>query len=696
MSLLLLLMLACRPQTGDDKADDTATDTDTPCAEAEFFVDGDGDGFGAGEPRLACEAPAGTVEARGDCDDTDADAHPGAQEDCTLDRDLNCDGSTGYADEDEDGWPACEDCDDSAASINPDAVELCDFLDNDCDGETDEDDAQDARAFHVDADGDTFGDPESVVYACERPDGAVQDDGDCDDTDAAVHPGAEEVCDAKDDDCDGVIGETLIPTDIGTIQGALDQAVDGDAFCVEAGTYVGGIDFLGKSVTLQGAGGSAAVTLDAQADRGVLIEGADGAVLEGFTLLNGRVSGDVGAAILVEDSTNVVLRDLDIRGAAADGDDGGIVAVWVSSVIVDQVSVSDCESFNDSDAGYLLAPVHFYGSSYIVTDLSVTNTTSEAVEIYGGALMSYISQGTMERVELSDNSLVGDTLIGSALFVYGSDDFDLSVTLTDLTVSDNEGYASSIDYGAVMLDTLDEVELFGAHISSNIDEAGVGVYGTLFLTDTNSATLENVALVGNSTLAAQVLGGVIFNDRTETEASNLILAGNTAGASSILYGMVLDFHPDGATSWTNVSMHGNLSDIDNGGTQYSAGWTCIDVNTDLVNVSISGNASAGSADSGAITAIGLNNDSCDVDLSYSSVFDNDSPSFDGLSDPTGSDGNLSVDPDFTDVSGSDPTTWDLSLAGGSALIDAGEPALSDPDGSTSDIGAYGGPGAADW
>jgi hypothetical protein len=79
------------------------------------------------------------------------------------------------------------------------------------------------------------------------------------------------------------------------------------------------------------------------------------------------------------------------------------------------------------------------------------------------------------------------------------------------------------------------------------------------------------------------------------------------------------------------------------------------------------------------------------------VWDNDGVDWgDGLSDPTGSDGVLSVDHGFTDVSGTDPTAWDVSLATGSALVDAGHPALLDADGSACDIGAYGGPGGASW
>ncbi len=113
-------------------------------------------------------------------------------------------------DADGDGWAEGEDCDDSAAAINPDADERCDEVDNDCDGDIDEDDAVDALVWWVDADGDGYGDASVEQSACEQRSGLVEPSGDadCDDGDAAIHPGADEYCNEVDDDCDGDIDET--------------------------------------------------------------------------------------------------------------------------------------------------------------------------------------------------------------------------------------------------------------------------------------------------------------------------------------------------------------------------------------------------------------------------------------------------------------------------------------------------------
>ena len=88
-----------------------------------------------------------------------------------------------FADDDGDGYPAYRDCDETHADVHPDAPELCDGLDNDCDG--------DVPADEQDSDGDGFS-------SCSA-------EPDCDDTSAEVHPEAVEQCNGRDDDCDGEV-----------------------------------------------------------------------------------------------------------------------------------------------------------------------------------------------------------------------------------------------------------------------------------------------------------------------------------------------------------------------------------------------------------------------------------------------------------------------------------------------------------
>ena len=119
-----------------------------------------------------------------------------------------CTGSSG-GDADGDGAVGVEfggdDCDDTNASIGPHATEVCDGIDNDCDGDTDEDVKS---TFYKDNDGDSWGDPSTAYEACEMEDGDVDNMGDCDDTDASIRPesGPDE-CDGIDNDCDEIIDE---------------------------------------------------------------------------------------------------------------------------------------------------------------------------------------------------------------------------------------------------------------------------------------------------------------------------------------------------------------------------------------------------------------------------------------------------------------------------------------------------------
>ncbi|QQS64300.1 MAG: putative metal-binding motif-containing protein [Chitinophagaceae bacterium] len=87
------------------------------------------------------------------------------------------------------------DCDDSNPAINPGATEVCDGLDNNCDGQIDE---GVKTTFYADADGDGYGNAANTTMACTAPIGFVTNSGDCDDINPAINPGATEVCDGLD------------------------------------------------------------------------------------------------------------------------------------------------------------------------------------------------------------------------------------------------------------------------------------------------------------------------------------------------------------------------------------------------------------------------------------------------------------------------------------------------------------------
>lgn len=113
-------------------------------------------------------------------------------------------------DRDADGYPTEEDCNDEDPAINPGADEVCNGLDDDCDGLVDlfDDSITGAVTGFVDADGDGFGDPDQETVACELTAGLVEDNSDCDDSIATVNPDGSEDCNTgADDDCDGDVND---------------------------------------------------------------------------------------------------------------------------------------------------------------------------------------------------------------------------------------------------------------------------------------------------------------------------------------------------------------------------------------------------------------------------------------------------------------------------------------------------------
>ncbi|MBI3250188.1 MAG: PD40 domain-containing protein [Deltaproteobacteria bacterium] len=108
-------------------------------------------------------------------------------------------------DADHDGYSTTGgDCDDTDPDIHPGATEVCDGVDDDCDGQIDENLQQ---IFYRDSDGDGFGTTTITTQACAIPTGYVVNSSDCNDSNTAIKPNATESCNNVDDDCDGQVDE---------------------------------------------------------------------------------------------------------------------------------------------------------------------------------------------------------------------------------------------------------------------------------------------------------------------------------------------------------------------------------------------------------------------------------------------------------------------------------------------------------
>ena len=155
----------------------------------------------------------------GDCDDNDSSVGPLAEDAVGDGIDNNCDGIDGV-DDDLDGYASLatggDDCDDLNAEVHVDSIEVCDDIDNDCDGALDEvDDSLDTSTaifLYADADQDGYGDENVTFYSCAETELGVTEAGDCDDTSANVSPAVAETCDGIDNDCNGEIDDGVKST----------------------------------------------------------------------------------------------------------------------------------------------------------------------------------------------------------------------------------------------------------------------------------------------------------------------------------------------------------------------------------------------------------------------------------------------------------------------------------------------------
>lgn len=150
-------------------------------------------------------------------------------------------GTDGTIDDDGDGYYLTgtgADCDDSDPAVHPGATEVCDGLDQDCDGSVDE---GVLTTYYADLDSDGYGDPSATLEGCALPSGYAANGLDCDDGDASVSPAdAEIVADGIDQDCDGAERCYLDADHDGA--GRLSTVVSADLSCTAAGEASAALD----------------------------------------------------------------------------------------------------------------------------------------------------------------------------------------------------------------------------------------------------------------------------------------------------------------------------------------------------------------------------------------------------------------------------------------------------------------------
>ncbi|MBM4368013.1 MAG: right-handed parallel beta-helix repeat-containing protein [Deltaproteobacteria bacterium] len=586
-----------------------------------------------------------------DCNDERGDVYPGAPDDWYDGVDADCAGNADY-DQDGDGYDATvDDCNDSDAGIHPGAAETdcTDATDYDCDGVTlhadgdldgvpeciDCDDADaavgDGLYWYADADGDTYGNPDDVEYACAPTGDRVADDSDCDDARDDVHPGAAEYCGGTDHDCDGEANE--------------DNSVDRVTFYADADADGHGNPD-GPILACTAPPGFACNDTDC--------DDTDEAVNPGAPeWACNTIDDDCDGA---EPSVSIrVPADYpeiqDAIAAAAEGDvicvDAGTyeenVEVYRAGITLEGAGPG--LSIIDGDARHRAVTIN-YANGVTLRGFTLTNGA-----VYGGSgvAVDHGEDTLLEALDVSGNAAGGVSV------------YDGSATLRHVDIHENtaEGYSGEGTGLWVAASTVDawRVRIVANEMRVSERCAGVGAYF-----QSSVITLDQVIVAANRCVATDdgaAAGGVGVHveGATEVTISQSVLFANEADVGAATSDSSVNWYmEDGSDAVTvlNVVSAGALA---NDATP-CGGW-------------------CGSADA-------------DWDIEYTDTWGNAGSAYD-FTDPTGSDGNIAVDPMFLDTTAADPMDWDYTLAPGSPLIDAGDPSVLDVDCSTSDVGVAGGP-----
>jgi len=630
----------------------------------------------------------------------------------------------GPVDADGDGFDEEDDCDDSDPEINPDAEEEHDGVDNDCDDYVDE------------------------IEVCEDGVGVLQDA-----IDDAPDGATLLLCAGTWDEQLTVDGRELL---IVGLEGAEETHVTASGagrvltvagrseLSIQGLTLQDGVSDFGGVVSCDGSDLSlyASVVKGGQAEDGGGIAATNCSLAIVDTTVTDNTATQFGGGIFTTGSSG------ELDGAIIDGNtgyEGGGAFTYDGDIDITSstFSANAATTVAEDDWGPGGGGGGLWSAGGEVTDSTFVGNTSDYHA--GGA---YFYRG---RPTFTGNTVDGNTCLEDGAGIYfnistatiednvfenneaADDAGGLRLYYGDCRVENNEFYgnAAGDDGGGAKFSHSEHV-FFGNYMEGNrtgdagggleLDNDSTHVADSIFIDNEayrgaglhnwrteRRFTIETSEFIDNR--AGDCGGGLQFdNSPYLITVSNLWLEGNTANDGAGLcvdqvyrdpedVGGVEDYYQDTLLHLQNLVFTNNDAS-DDGVIYVKAGAV------DITNVTLDDNEGAGVAaiavkgsavtvrntilsdnSGGAALYVEDTDDGVgSIAVSYSNLHGNSSVAS-GLDDPRGSDGNIDEDPDY------DSSAGDYTLDTSSPCIDAGDPALSDPDGSRSDMGAYGGPGA---
>lgn len=496
------------------------SDGTTPCATR--FVDADGDGVGGDTPAACGEG----VPTGGDCDDADPAVFPGAPE-------------------------------------------ACDGVDGDCDGKVDEGLTRD---LYPDLDGDGHGDDAAEpVLGCPEDGWSTLSD-DCDDTDPAVHPQAEDPCDDFDSDCDGdngLAGAAFAPSggeaeavDLALTEAGLSLDVPGTLYLCDL-TLETHLD-LAADVDVVGSGDVRLTALPGAP----VVEVAPG--VRGSVTRVDLVGSDVasGGAVWVGEGARMSLQSLSVQGGRAERGGG----VWVGSGAI--LDVGDVV-FRDVEASVSGGAIAAEGAEVHLAEVMFDGPVAGrggAVSVVGGSLdaahVSFISGevsgagggvfAEAATVRIEDSAFTfGDAEAGGGLALVGGtaslravefDDLhaekggalsaadDAEVSLTDCVFAGN----SASEGGAAWVENARLSSSNGLWSANAAEDGGAVRAAATESARTTTLELRGDRVTGNGAARGgglRVLGGGLVLDRVELDGGSATEVGGgvylTSGATPV-------------------------------------------------------------------------------------------------------------------------------------------------------------------